>query len=127
MSSEITRKSQNESMDIAKLIMAMSVVVMHSSLFTGTLFACLIWPWARVSVPLFFMMSSFFFFKKPPDRTAICHFILRLGEMYCFWFVISLPITLFYRVDWWWKDDGFVMCIIRFVRSLLFSSTFGAS
>ena len=122
-----TKTRQIESMDMAKLVMAISIVAMHSSLFTGTPLACLIWPWARVSVPLFFIMSSFFLFRKSEIGQGVAHTISRLVRMYIFWFTVSLPITIIYRANWWWKDDGIMLCFVRFLRSLMFSGTFGAS
>ncbi len=119
--------TRNESMDMAKLVMSISIVAMHSSLFTGSPLACLIWPWARISVPLFFMMSSYFLFRKNPDAQNLRRFFVRLIKMYIFWFVISLPATIYYRWSWWWQEDGVLFCCLRFLRSLVFSSTFGAS
>ncbi len=108
-------KEQNDSLDIFKAVLAVMVIAIHSGLLPNLLF-----PWLRLSVPAFFLMSSYLFFKGSRD---IGKFLRRLLCMYCAWFLVLLPITLFLKKELWFASYGWAW----FFRDLFLGSTFPAS
>ena len=114
------------SIDLAKFIMALSIVAMHCKLFSNSLISVIIYPWARVSVPLFFMFSGYFYFaKEDPGRyKKLC---LRIFKLYMFWFVVALPVVWDVNKRLWCKGDGVALCFLRLMRSLALGDIFGAS
>ena len=120
-------QNNNDAMDLLKFAMSIIIVAIHCELFLGSWWLLLLWPWARICVPMFFMISAYFFFKKHPTGDGILGFVLRIGKIYIFWFIVFLPITLYYRGHYWWHADGVMNCLIRFTRSFLLGGTFGAS
>lgn len=112
--------------DIVKFIMALMVVAIHSSLFPMVLY-----PWLRLAVPMFFIISSYFFFgnlrKLETDKEKnqrLWKYVKRNLILYSFWFVVLLPYTLYVRQ---YFDNGVLSGIFKFIKSLLFGSTFPAS
>ena len=112
--------------DIVKFIMALMVVAIHSSLFPMVLY-----PWLRLAVPMFFIISSYFFFgnlrKVETDKEKnkrLWKYVKRNLILYGFWFVVLLPYTLYVRQ---YFDNGVLSGIFKFIKSLLFASTFPAS
>lgn len=83
-----------------KMIAAIFVVAIHSQPFSGLTEVLVIYLFARIAVPFFFVASAFFFFKKPVEQQNIKGYVRRLAILYIFWFIIELPITIlhsFYR------------------------------
>lgn len=113
--------------DILKFVLALGVVAIHTRFMQYYLY-----PWLRVSVPLFFLMSAYFLFEKMScykqdnvrQREIIMNFVKRNLQLYGFWFVVLLPGTLRIRQ---YFSQGIVRGIITFVRTFLFDSTFVAS
>ena len=112
--------------DIVKFIMALMIVAIHSNLFPMVLY-----PWLRLAVPMFFIISSYFFFgnlrKLETDKEKkqrLYKYVKRNLILYAFWFVVLLPYTLCVQQ---YFDNGILIGIIKFIKSLLFGSTFPAS
>lgn len=120
-------RKNNDAIDALKLLMSIAIVAMHSEVFVGSYWLLILYPWARLCVPLFFMVSAYFFFRKHPDGIGLGSFIGRIVRLYMFWFVATLPFTIVYRMHIWWQDDGWLNCIARFIRSVFLGGTFGAS
>lgn len=92
---------QYNAVDIAKLIMALLVVVIHKPLFSSDqVFANYFLGKiiAAVAVPFFFIASSFFFFRKldgtKEDNKRFWKFEKRLFILYFAWSVFYFPINL---------------------------------
>ena len=103
------------------------VVAMHAELSPLHLF-----PWLRISVPLFFIMTSYFLFRKihcfpiAQQKQQIRNFILRNAKLYGFWFLVLLPFTLLYRKQAYFLQ-GAAVGLSVFLMDLLFRSTFSSS
>ena len=115
-------------LDLAKFILSIMIVAIHTALFQNYLF-----PWLRIAVPLFFMISSFLLFKRV-NATAnnekdkvIKKYIIRQLKLYLFWFIILLPLTIYYRKDWVIGVNNIFQIITNILSNTLFSSTFIAS
>ncbi len=113
--------------DILKLCLSFFIVAIHTNLWPMALY-----PWLRVAVPVFFILSGYFLFSKLNTQPRENHkaimrsFVLRNVRLYVFWFLICLPVTVILR--WSEYTSGTVLQgIWRFVRKLLFGSTFMAS
>ena len=121
---------RNDSLDVAKLVMAWMIVAIHTSLNAEICGFNLLWPWLRCAVPVFFIMSSYFFFLKystTEDKgAALRKFVKQKAMLYMFWFVATLPVTIHKRYDRWF-GFGFFGDVLRFVQDVLFGSTFMAS
>lgn len=112
--------------DIVKFIMALMIVAIHSNLFPMVLY-----PWLRLAVPMFFIISSYFFFgslqKLETDKEKkqrLWKYIKRNLILYGFWFVALLPYTLYIRK---YFEGGVISGIFKFIKALLFASTFPVS
>lgn len=102
--------------DIAKIVLAVLVVTIHTHLFPEVLN-----PLARTAVPLFFMFSAFFFFCG--DRNIKKVWVRNL-RLYGIWFLILLPITLKIRG---YFAFGFLRGILTLLHNFIFYSTFRSS
>ena len=113
-------------LDLTKIVLAFMIVAIHSNLFPEQLY-----PWLRLAVPLFFIISSFLLFKRMNNRSEnekkeiVKKYIVRLLKLYCFWFIVLLPYTIFLRKEWF--ADGIIIGVIKSIRAILFSSTFPVS
>ena len=91
MTDKIT-KSTNSTIDIAKLIMAILVVAIHTEPFSFNI-------WldrglgiiTRLCVPFFFVAGSYFFFGS---KRSIKDYITRMLSLYFLWTIIYLPFDL---------------------------------
>lgn len=126
----VTIMKKYPSIDIAKFILSIIVVVIHVNPF-GEKFGWLRFPVMRVAVPLFFLISSFLLFsklqtveKEIDKQRAIRHFIQRNLQLYAAWFVILLPITCKIRG---YLQKGFFELLRTIIVQFLFSSTFSVS
>ncbi len=123
-------KQRYDTIDLMKVILAFLVVALHQQPFLEGYEV--LRSVARLAVPLFFITSGFFFFKKQkqllPDRTAAAlhrrSYLRRCLRLYLCWFLILLPVTLWYRR---WHTFGLLHGILRFLVSFLLGSTFVAS
>jgi len=117
---------QKDAFDLTKYCLAILVVAIHTELAPGVLY-----PWLRLAVPLFFILSSYILFAKIngvsddyQKKVHIKRFVKRNLQLYAFWFVILLPITVLVHKEWF--AAGWTGVRIT-VTQLLFSSTFVAS
>lgn len=112
-------------LDLTKLILSILVVCIHTQLFPAVLH-----PWVRVAVPLFFLMSSFFFFQrinildKQSRSDYLKKYIKRNLQLYIFYFVLLLPITIFRHG--YLNEPPHLLFLIIF-RDFVFGSTFFVS
>lgn len=83
-----------DGLDVLKLILAISVVAIHSK-------ALPVYFFGRLAVPFFFITTGFFIFKKinssrmNDHASVISRQLVRLGRMILFWTVLFIPITLY--------------------------------
>ena len=116
--------------DVAKFLMALSIVVLHTEPF-GELGALILTPSLRLAVPLFFMISARLFFTKlgydaawADARRALAHYALRTTKLYMFWFLVLLVPTAILR-GWILLDP--INLVLGITTDLLLGSTFVAS
>lgn len=113
--------------DFVKFFLSLLVLAIHAELYPMVLY-----PWLRIAVPLFFIMSSKFVFSKlqdaSPDKQKVIlkKFVVRNLQLYLCWFVILLPITIYFRKDQYFSG-GLTEGILTFLKNLFFGSTFAAS
>ena len=119
-------KENGKQIDILKFVLAILVVGIHT-MPQG--FVCR--PLLRLAVPMFFIITSFLFFHKQNELTtvqerkqALKKYVKRVMKLYLFWFVLLLPLTVFFRH--WYQEPGF-MTLVDVVRNFFFGSTFIAS
>lgn len=118
-----THQKNQDSFDLAKYILSIMVVAIHSSLFPMILY-----PWLRLAVPLFFMISSYLLFLKinsSGETEQLEHlkkYIVRNLKLYLFWFIALFPLTIFYHRQWF--TNGFLDAVRNIITQTLFSSTF---
>ena len=77
------------------------------------------------------MISSYFLYSKinltekyDEQKLILKKYIFRNLKLYAFWFIALLPITLYYRK---WFDAEIFVGFFKFVKAVLFQSTFRAS
>lgn len=115
-----------DALDLLKFIMAIMVVAIHTRLFEDVTF-----PWLRLAVPIFFIISSFFFFFKIKDkdsrfcRQALLKFTKRNMQLYFFYLILLLPITLLSMKEIF--SYGVIGAILKFLSAFVFGNTFRAS
>lgn len=121
------KRKNYDVLDLTKFILCLMVVAIHTELFPIALY-----PWLRLAVPLFFMISSFLLFGKVKEtRTVrernrvIKHYVIRIWQLYLFWFVVLLPVTIYVRRNWF--DNGPIIGLVNVVLKPLLGSTFPAS
>ena len=118
-------KNGGDKYDLLKTILSILIVLLHTRPLPA-----LFEPILRIAVPIFFIVSSFFFFNKINGQSwsfsvqQLRRFIKRNLQLYAFWFIILLPITLIRHT---WFDHGYYIGVIRIIRSFLLGSTFAAS
>ncbi len=125
---------QYNAVDIAKLIMALLVVVIHKPLFSSDqVFAnyFLRKIIAAVAVPFFFIASSFFFFRKldgtKEDNKRFWKFEKRLFILYFAWSVFYFPINLIKFYGFPISDitlDNFIVNMKMLLYRFFLSQTF---
>ena len=111
--------------DVLKFILALFILGIHTDLsFT-------LKPIFRLAVPLFFMMTSYFFFLKQSrldspqaKKNELKKYCKRILKLYLFWFVLLLPLTIFFNK--WYVGVGPGL-LVDVVQSFLFGNTFKAS
>jgi len=110
--------------DLLKLVLAVLVVGVHtlSSVdFIGR-------PILRLGVPIFFIISSYLFFIKQNSCTtaekrkqSLIKYVKRILKLYLFWFVVLLPITVYYNK---WHVNLSVDTFVVIVQNFFFNQTF---
>lgn len=115
-------KDKYDAFDLAKYILSFFIVAIHVNLFPQYTY-----PWLNIAVPLFFMMSAFLLTKKinkePENKDKIIKkFVIRQLQLYLFWFILLLPITIDTKKSWF--NEGIPMGIYRCISHTLLSSTF---
>ena len=79
--------------DIAKFILSVMVVAIHTSFYPEYLY-----PWLRLAVPLFFVISGYLFFTKSGGgKLNLYKFVNRVIVLYIFWTIALLPLIFLYR------------------------------
>lgn len=121
-------KTTDGKFDILKFILSLSIVALHTKIFPVILF-----PWLRLSVPLFFITTGYFLFRKinstidPKEKTkALISFVKRNLQLYSFWFVTLLPLTLLLKRKKYFQNDVLIN-LHNFFKNLFFGDTFTAS
>lgn len=118
-------RKQYDCIDATKLGMSLCVLAIHADLFKG-----LLSPTIRLAVPIFFIFTGFLFFSKlnntseSEKKKVLWSMEKRYIQLYLFWFVVLLPITIYYRE---YYTYGLVDFVRIFLKELLFGSTFRAS
>lgn len=86
-----------KSLDILKIISAISIVGLHCFRFNIPLYDYWFNCMTRFGVPCFFIISSFLLFKKNPDWNNMKQFAKRIGQLYLFWLITTSPLTIYGR------------------------------
>ena len=116
--------------DLLKFLMSMMIVAIHTKAFFDVdIIRRLTAPLLNAAVPVFFILSSFFLFSKMEKSGFLwcvwMSFFKRISILYLFWFIITLPVTLYTRSDYWELSQP--VLALTFFKDLLFSHTFGGS
>lgn len=115
------QRKEIEILDVAKFIMAIMVVGIHTLGRYG------IYPLFRIAVPLFFMISSYLFFSNTEKRGNLKYlkkFCIRNIKLYCFWFVVLMPIFL---PMGGYLTGNLLFNAFKLIIKVFFGSTFAAS
>ena len=92
-------KVKINSLDIAKFIMAIFVICLHTHPFRSIEPFPLFEIITNSAVPFFFMASAFLLFQKfyhsKMDLTIIKNYIKRMIKLYVIWNIIYLPISIY--------------------------------
>lgn len=122
-----TKPRSNAAIDVAKYIFSLLILSLHAGVDLGVLT-----PIYRIPVPCFFLFTSFFLFSKMAhveDESArqkiLKDFLIRNLKLYLFWFIVQSPLIL--KNFFGDPEGGLLRCMLIFLRSLFFGSTFGAS
>lgn len=110
--------------DVAKFIMAVFVVAIHSNplkycsnQIIQTIYRCLV----QSAVPFFFLAAGFLLAKKAVNdsadlRSIIHRHVARTIKLYCIWHIIYLPLAIYH---FYTNDYSVIRAVIVTVRSLL--------
>lgn len=85
------------SLDLGKFIAALFVVAIHAHPFSGLVETIMIYGFARLAVPFFFIVSSFLFFRRNPVGKDLLHFLKRLLLLYFLWAIFAIPLFYIYH------------------------------
>ena len=123
----VPQKQSNSIIDIMKFVLALLIAALHAKVDIGFLF-----PLYRIAVPLFFITSGYFLFGKlaltqniAEKKAILRKSIIRNLQLYLFWFIVLLPVTLNNHTDWFSSTP--LINFLSFMKALLFGSTFAAS
>lgn len=124
----MVNKPQGNSYDVLKMLMALLVVSIHTQGFCGEYLSNTLAPLNQVAVPVFFILTSLFYFKKVRQtgvsNRSIGLYVKRIGILYLFWFVVSLPYVIVARK--YFIENG-ICDVFRLLKDVLFRSTCGGS
>ena len=116
-----------DSIDLLKFILSLLVVMLHQHPL-GDQNQYKLYPLVRIGVPIFFIISSWLFWKKietaSDPNDVLKGFVKRNIQLYVFWGIALLPITLYTRR---YFQKGIVTGMLRFIKGLIFGSTFVTS
>lgn len=121
--------AQNDTLDLAKAILAVMITAIHLLILSPWQLRVLIPP-LRVAVPLFFMISAYLFFAKQRLLPAAARwpalkaFVARNYKLYAFWFLVLFIPTLNARH---YFDRGFWPGVAQIIGGMTLGSTFTAS
>lgn len=87
------------SLDIAKVIAALFVIMLHVTPFEPGLLDIIFGTFGRLAVPFFYITSAFLFFSKNPQRNNVIKYVHRMLILYGFWFVIQTPIIYIEQIQ----------------------------
>lgn len=121
-------KKSYDTVDIAKLILSLFVVAIHSDpLYDVSEWANAVISQgvARLAVPFFFLASSFFLFKSQLTKKRVEQYCSRILCLYLCWFIITLPITIYNRFVI--SNHGLFISLLLFLKSFFVTSTFSGS
>lgn len=112
-------------LDVLKFVLAVFILGLHTDVSLA------LKPIFRLAVPLFFMMTSYFFFLKQAGleslqakRRELKKYCRRILLLYLFWFVVLLPLTVYYNKWYVNLRPGLLLDVLQ---SFLFGNTFKAS
>ena len=113
--------------DLLKLVLAVLVVGVHTISSVNSIGR----PILRLGVPVFFIISSYLFFIKQNSCTTakkrkqgLIKYVKRILKLYLFWFIVLLPITVYYNK---WHINLSVDTFVVIVQNFLFNQTFSGS
>lgn len=123
----LIKKKEFVGIDFTKFVMAIFVVAIHTNPLKDINNNYLIKIWGsitNVAVPFFFITSGYLLFlklKKNPEisfqLTVIKSYIKRIVELYIYWTLIFLPITVWKFIN---NDLTFYKDIFLFFRGIFF-------
>ncbi len=118
----------NYTIDISKFILSLLVIAIHVNPFGKGPEKNLIFPLARIAVPMFFIVSGYFLFSKlrreKDHRSVIKRFCSRNIKLYFTWFILLFPITMQIRG---YSQMEVSQAVKKIIKQFLFGSTFRAS
>lgn len=124
------RGGQIYGFDVLKFFMATMIVAIHTKAFEDiAIIEQFMSPFLSSAVPIFFVLSSYFLFRKMETKgyswDVYLPFLKRLLILYLFWFVVTLPTTLYSKL--YYLDYGFSKLCWVVLKDFLFSYTFPGS
>lgn len=117
----MTQRKTIEILDVTKFVLAIMVVGIHTLGKYG------IYPLFRIAVPLFFMISSYLFFSNSEKRGNVRFlkkFCIRNLKLYCFWFIVLMPVFLTLGG---YLTGNLLFNVFKLIIKVFFGSTFTAS
>lgn len=117
----MTQRKTIEILDVTKFVLAIMVVGIHTLGKYG------IYPLFRIAVPLFFMISSYLFFSNSEKRGNVRFlkkFCIRNLKLYCFWFIVLMPVFLPLGG---YLTGNLLFNVFKLIIKVFFGSTFTAS
>lgn len=117
----MTQRKTIEILDVTKFVLSIMVVGIHTLGKYG------IYPLFRIAVPLFFMISSYLFFSNSEKRGNIGFlkkFCIRNLKLYCFWFIVLMPVFLPLGG---YLTGNLLFNVFKLIIKVFFGSTFTAS
>lgn len=113
------------SLDIAKVIAALFVIMIHLSPFEhGFWNDFVVLTFARLAVPFYFITSAFLFFLKIPQRINVIKYVHRMLILYGFWFIVQFPIIYIEQIHD--KENKLLACG-QICWNFITNGTFGGS
>ena len=91
------RQTDRHALDIAKFIMAILVVAIHTGPFEYCKYPIrrLFITITELAVPFFFVVSAFLLFKKADWKLRLVRYMKRMCRLYVVWNMVYLPISIF--------------------------------
>lgn len=115
-----------KSLDILKFISAISIIGLHCFRFNIATYDYWYICANRFGVPCFFIISSFLLFRKKLKWENIILFIKRIAKLYLFWFIATIPLTIYSRFI---ANHTLSLeeKIINFIHTTIWSASFSGS